>query len=971
MPDRYWPFRPVTVGCIGKENNVWDGLDRLKGHHVLMKFFSSMMDASGTVTTDDSVLNEIKIVQELSVKFPERIVKYIDFYLDSPDHPSNLNRSDQLTVPSAEGIFMSPNSTGKCHLVLILEKVETSMADLLNSATPLELQRQFNKSYTRLCKYFAWGGLEALACMHCYSITHRTICPQNIILTKKTDLNSVKLGDFSKAIRRNAGIRDNYTEVNNMINYSAPEVLENDGYGLSSDIFSLGVVLYEMAYGENPFPLPQGPAELEPEVSSVLENTYAYNTVDPKPPNNGNEEYGSKSAKFYLISKFLKSVKTTKHARIRAKLNAIYTLKEPSFIPAIGFYDPGPLFQDFIRKMLQLNASLRPQAQELLKHKWFVEKDSIISNGYYANMPLVPHAKRRSTATKGGSNYHIITEEKNNGNNTYRDDNGTYEINNENKPSNKSYDDTILRPVFSEKPIQAPMPKSFSQPEPQPQSQFQQQPLVQSQIQSAQEITPPASVSIAATVPNPVTVPIPVTALNPVTAPIKPAIRNSGSVSKKSLAISMPDGNNSTYYENNIKHTDSPKVITPSESYNNSAQNSRYGSMTEMPANGRDSLGVKAVSFDANTTYITHGDVNLNEVEDKAIEEMKPVATLSNLCDISSAPEYPNGSNNCSRSLPYKQSYRKKLPTVPKIVSSASVPIPTSNLINQSYPMNRQPYNVESNELKPLINDKVKMSRMQTAPAVITSLYNNNNNNNKPIHSRSVSDTSSLLPGEIMSPYEEALKEQREQLRQSAENAMLYNALKHNYDRDSHDEFHRFCSKNIDNPALPTEYVYDRPQELRPMVYKTIDPNFEINTPHSSNSSVYDLSDTPGGYYYNPEYSNPKKNITRGSSFTDSTSNKKWWNILKKNLNKAVYEDGVNYQKQNEFKDIVQLAREQNIGYRNAKSMDMSRSLANQMNVSIIEANYPTPRLSLSTNNNLSYNGYSDYKPTDSYRYNY
>jgi len=39
------------------------------------------------------------------------------------------------------------------------------------------------------------------------------------------------------------------------INYMSPERLEGEAYSFSSDIWALGIIVYEMAIGESPYPM--------------------------------------------------------------------------------------------------------------------------------------------------------------------------------------------------------------------------------------------------------------------------------------------------------------------------------------------------------------------------------------------------------------------------------------------------------------------------------------------------------------------------------------------------------------------------------------------------------------------------------------------------------------------------------------------------------------------------------------------
>ena len=91
---------------------------------------------------------------------------------------------------------------------------------------------------------------SALAEAHALGILHRDLKPSNIMLTR----HGVKVLDFGLAKMLSAtGI----TETDSIMGtpaYMAPEQIEGREPGSAADLFSLGLVLYEMAVGKLPFP---------------------------------------------------------------------------------------------------------------------------------------------------------------------------------------------------------------------------------------------------------------------------------------------------------------------------------------------------------------------------------------------------------------------------------------------------------------------------------------------------------------------------------------------------------------------------------------------------------------------------------------------------------------------------------------------------------------------------------------------
>jgi serine/threonine protein kinase len=139
-----------------------------------------------------------------------------------------------------------------------------TLAELLDEAPNRQMPARATVGITRqICR-----GLQAA---HEQGIIHRDIKPQNVLIDAKGE---VKLMDFG--IARMAEAAEAMTQAGLIVgtpHYMSPEQVQGKQLDARSDVYSMGVLIYEMLVGRRPF-----------ESSSLTGVLTAHITEKPKPP---------------------------------------------------------------------------------------------------------------------------------------------------------------------------------------------------------------------------------------------------------------------------------------------------------------------------------------------------------------------------------------------------------------------------------------------------------------------------------------------------------------------------------------------------------------------------------------------------------------------------------------------------------------------------------------------------------------
>ena len=177
----------------------------------------------------------------------------------------------QLSHANIVSIYDVSSSQGTDYIVM----------ELIDGITLKQYMERRGHMDWREALHFITQIMRGLSHAHSRGIIHRDIKPQNIMVLRD---GSVKVADFGIACLADAH-QTLAQEALGSVHYISPEQAKGDRLDARSDIYSAGVVLYEMLTGRLPFEgnsavsvaiqhlssVPLSPREIDPEIPEALE----------------------------------------------------------------------------------------------------------------------------------------------------------------------------------------------------------------------------------------------------------------------------------------------------------------------------------------------------------------------------------------------------------------------------------------------------------------------------------------------------------------------------------------------------------------------------------------------------------------------------------------------------------------------------------------------------------------------------
>lgn len=188
---------------------------------------------SNVYLAEDTILNRKVAIKAITISHGEKeeTIKRFEREVHNLTQLSHENIVKVFDVTENESSFF-----------IVMEYIEgPTLSEFIQAHSPLEIDTVMN---------FTNQILDGIKHAHDTGIVHRDIKPQNILIEKDKTLKILDFG-IAKALSETTITQTNH--VLGTVQYLSPEQARGEATDSGTDIYSIGVVLYEMLVGKPPF----------------------------------------------------------------------------------------------------------------------------------------------------------------------------------------------------------------------------------------------------------------------------------------------------------------------------------------------------------------------------------------------------------------------------------------------------------------------------------------------------------------------------------------------------------------------------------------------------------------------------------------------------------------------------------------------------------------------------------------------
>ena len=236
----YENLNEIIISTSSNEENFFDFLKEVNNNYEIIKLFnksniSKIYQAKNNKEKRNVIL---KVVERKKLKN-----NYDLFVKQLKKEEEILNSLKKIKTDKLDNIInLYKKFETKNYIIFEFEYCGIDLSTFIKEKGPLK-----NNIILFIC--ILKGISNAVKLLNLAGIMHRDIKPSNIFIENKSDILIIKLGGFGSSIY----IKDSKSEKLGSIFYTAPEIIKNIKYDEKCDLWSIGVCLYEIYFGQLPY----------------------------------------------------------------------------------------------------------------------------------------------------------------------------------------------------------------------------------------------------------------------------------------------------------------------------------------------------------------------------------------------------------------------------------------------------------------------------------------------------------------------------------------------------------------------------------------------------------------------------------------------------------------------------------------------------------------------------------------------